>query len=73
MSSSSMQEKATRMSVGDVAMTPKRVKLDKDSRGRRLALIKERYEAVVLGLRQDGEMELTDAFLEEEDFEPAVT
>lgn len=54
-------------------MTPKQVKLDQEGRGRRLELIKERYEAVVLGLRQDREMELTEAFLDDEDFELAAS
>ena len=54
-------------------MTPKRVKLDKESRGRRLALIRERHEAVILGLRPDKEMELTEAFIEEEEFEAAAS
>lgn len=53
-------------------MTPKQVSLDKDSRTRRLTLIRERYEALILGLRQDGDIDMLDAFLDEDDLEPAL-
>ena len=53
-------------------MTPKRVRLDKEARAMRLALIKERYEQRILGVRHGSERNLLDAFIEDEDFEAVL-
>jgi len=53
-------------------MTPKSVKLDPISRAKRLALIRERYEALVLRPRHEIEADIQNAFTDDDDFEPAI-
>jgi len=47
-------------------MTPKSVRMDPQGRAKRLALIKERYQALFLRRRQEIELELQDSFEEDD-------
>jgi len=51
-------------------MTPKSVRLNPRSRAKRLALLKERYHALILRRRQEIELDLEDSFDEDEYPEP---
>ena len=50
-------------------MTPKTARPDEKSRHKRLALIKKRYWDIILRPREEIEIDLQDALLEEEEFE----
>lgn len=50
-------------------VTPKTARPDEKSRHKRLALIKKRYWDIILRPREEIEIDLQDALLEEEEFE----